>query len=159
MAGLKLLVLTGAAILALDSARAQDGAGPSPVPQVAAAKRDIESFCQGRTTYAPRFQTLADLNRDGKPDYILDYGEAQCSQGSNGFCGSAGCTLQIVVSSPRGYVNAFNENVRSWSLKQVRGEPIVALGLHGSACGRVGAASCSRDLVWNGRTFVPGGRR
>lgn len=154
-----ILVLLGAAILGSGTVASAQPAGIAAPPQVAAAKREIEGFCEGRTTYGPKFQTVADVSGDGRPDFILDYGEAQCSEGTNGFCGSAGCTLQVLVSTPNGYVDGFNSNVRSWTLQEDKGKTFLALGLHGSACGKVGAASCHKRLAWNGKTFAPARRR
>lgn len=45
------------------------------------------------------FMQLADLNGDGKNDYILD----TAVSGSSFWCGAANCTVMVFASSPQGY--------------------------------------------------------
>ncbi|CUH68393.1 His-Xaa-Ser repeat protein HxsA [Thalassovita autumnalis] len=45
------------------------------------------------------FMQLADLNGDGKNDYILD----TAVSGSNFWCGPSNCTVMVFASSPQGY--------------------------------------------------------
>jgi hypothetical protein len=100
------------------------------------------------------FQEARDVNGDGRRDFILDYGKAQCA-GSEGFyCGSAGCVTQVFVSLADGsYVKVLDENVRRLRFARVKGRPAMLLDLHGSACGKAGAAPCAFTLFWNGSAF------
>jgi hypothetical protein len=87
-------------------------------------------------------------------DYVLDYGQFECDGSSTYFCGTGGCLMQVFVSLPNGsYVKVLDENVRDLKFRRVRGRPAMVLDLHGSACGKVGAAPCPRTLLWDGRTF------
>jgi hypothetical protein len=143
----------------------QLGAGASGQPavlaEIAKVRAEIRDTCGGRATFKPGFQRTADFNGDGQPDYLLDYSQSECVGGmsTNPFCGSAGCTLDVLISSGGGYRQAYGSNVQGWSLAQAGGKSALVLSLHGSACGRSGHMGCQRRLVWNGDKFVPAGRR
>ncbi len=132
-------------------------AGNAAMPaEVAAARGAIRQECGGEARFKPGFQRIADLNGDGRPDYLLDYGEMECVGGDipNPFCGSAGCTLDIFVSTEDGYRQAYGDIVRAWSLANARGRAVLLLGLHGSVCGRAGFETCRKRLSWDGDRFV-----
>lgn len=147
------------------SVAAQFGAGalaqPAVPAEIAKVRAEIRDTCGGRATFKPGFQRTTDFNGDGQPDYLLDYSQSECVGGmsTNPFCGSAGCTLDILISSGGGYRQAYGSNVQGWSLAQAGGKSALVLSLHGSACGRSGHMGCQRRLVWNGDKFVPAGRR
>jgi hypothetical protein len=144
---------------------AQLGAGaraqPAVPAEIAKVRAEIRDTCGGRATFKPGFQRTADFNGDGRPDYLLDYSQSACVGGiaTNPFCGSAGCTLDILMSSEAGYRQAFGDNVRGWSLAEAGGRSVLVLSMHGSACGRSGHLECQRRLAWNGDKFVVAGRR
>jgi len=101
------------------------------------------------------FIVAEDVNDDGVDDYILDYGKFVCGNTQTYFCGSAGCLTQVFVSIPNGkYVKVLDEPVRELRFAHdAQGRPEMLLDLHGSACGKSGAAPCSVTLLWNGHTF------
>jgi hypothetical protein len=102
------------------------------------------------------FLTKKDINGDGVKDYILDYEKFECSDGSSGYCGSAGCVTQVYVSLPNGnYVKVLDENVYGISFVKIKQRPAMILELHSSACGKAGAAPCRLKLFWNGQKFSP----
>ncbi len=106
----------------------------------------------------PGFVESKDINADGVTDYILDYGRLKCGDAMSLYCGSAGCTTTVYASLPGGsYVVVLDDNVQALSFKTVKGKPAMILGLHGSACNKVGAAACDKILFWNGKTFKRGG--
>ncbi|WP_332694566.1 hypothetical protein [Bosea sp. (in: a-proteobacteria)] len=150
----RLVVLQLAAMLLAGSGALAQRA-PVP-PEVATVQAAIEAQCGGKASFKPGFQRVADFNGDGLPDYLLDYGAAECVGGEmvNPFCGSGGCTLDIFVSAADGYRQAYGDNVRDWSLATGRGRPVLLLGLHGSACGRAGFEPCRKRLRWDGDRFV-----
>jgi hypothetical protein len=144
-----------AAALVLASAlcaQAQQAALPKEVQAaIEASKKD----CGEPVRLGPKFVTSKDVNADGTPDYILDYENFQCGQMVTFFCGSGGCLTQVFVSLPDGgYVKAWDDNVREIRFKTLKGKPAMILDLHGSACGKVGAAPCPKTLYWNGNTFA-----
>ena len=100
--------------------------------------------------FRPKAVSTSDFNGDGRPDYIVDYSEIDC----RGYCGSAGCTVTILVSKGSEYVRAYDDNLHSFSIKPINGRDALVLDLHGSACGKVGAAQCRRVIVWSGNKFV-----
>jgi hypothetical protein len=102
------------------------------------------------------FVRQQDVNGDGRPDFILNYGEAQCGDASTYYCGTGGCLTQVFVSRDNGsYVQMLDENVRRLRFARVKGRPAMLIDLHGSACGRAGAEPCAMTLYWNGSTFSP----
>lgn len=143
---------------------AQVGAGAlaqQAVPaEIARVRAEIRDICGGRATFRPGFQRTVDFNGDGRPDYLLDYSQSECVGGmsTNAFCGSAGCTLDILISSGGGYRQVYGSNVQGWSLARAGGRTVLVLSLHGSACGRSGHMGCQRRLIWNGDAFVAAGR-
>ena len=126
-----------------------------PLPKdVQAAIDEAKKDCGERVSLKPKFVTTRDVNGDGKPDYVLDYGHFQCGDMVTFFCGSGGCLTQVFASLPDGsYVKAWDDNVRAMRFAKVKGKPGMILDLHGSACNKVGAAPCPKTLVWDGRTF------
>jgi hypothetical protein len=101
----------------------------------------------------PGFVIERDINGDGVKDYVLDYGAFQCG-GHLFFCGTTGCLTQVFASLPHdGYVKVLDENVRNIKFRTSKGRPAMIVDLHGSACGRAGAAPCSATLFWNGERF------
>lgn len=146
-----------AAMLVLACAFAAQ-AQQAPLPKdVQAAIEESRKDCGAPVRLRAKFVTSRDVNGDGKPDYILDYDKFECSGTPTAFCGSAGCLTQVFASLPDGsYVKAWDENVRAIRFAKVRGRPAMIVDLHGSACGKVGAAPCARTLTWDGKTFSGG---
>ncbi len=131
-----------------------DAALPSIVQ--AEIKSSQSSCAPEHSVLMPGFVAERDINGDGVEDYILDYGKFECGGNSGFFCGTAGCLVQVFASLPGGkYVKALDENVRSMKFGAIKGRPAIILDLHGSACGKVGAAPCPKILVWNGQDFAP----
>ena len=130
-------------------------AQPGNLPkEVQAAIDDNKKTCGEEVKLNPAFISEKDVNGDGVKDYVLDYGEFECGGSVSYFCGTGGCLTQVFVSlSNGGYVKVLDQNVRDIKFRNVRGQPAIALDLHGSACGKVGAAACRRTLVWDGKTF------
>jgi hypothetical protein len=123
-------------------------------PNIQAAIKENEKSCDKAPKFKAKFIAERDVNDDGVKDYILDYGEFECDGSSTYFCGTGGCLVQVFASLPNGgYVKVLDEDVRDLKFRRVRGRPAMVLDLHGSACGKVGAASCPRTLLWDGRTF------
>lgn len=97
-----------------------------------------------------------DINADGVSEYVLDYGKSKCGDIKGLFCGSGGCLTQVFASIEGGaYVKVLNKNVQGVQFRRVKGRPAMILGLHGTACGRSGAAQCGTTLYWNGSRFSP----
>lgn len=146
------LVLIGLASLA----PAMQAVAAPPLPSVVEARveQDVKDCDTHDAKFEKGFITRRDVNGDGKEDYILDYGHYSCG-GSHNFCGSGGCSMAIYVSRDGGHVMAMDDLVRDIHFKTIGGRPAMLLGLHGSACGKMGAAACGTTLYWNGEKFSP----
>lgn len=148
MRAARLLLIACADLAAASASHAQ-----SFPPVVQAAIAAARKGCEGKTEERRGFVTTRDVNGDGRPDYVLDYGAFRCD-GTADSCGSGGCTTQVFVSMPDGsYRKAYDDLARGVRFQGVRGRPAMILDLHGSACGRVGAADCRSTLYWNGERF------
>jgi hypothetical protein len=144
-------LIAGLVVVAMSTAHAQQAPLPNEVQAaIEASKKD----CGEKVALDAKFVTSRDINGDGKPDYVLDYEHFQCGEMVTYFCGSSGCLTQVFASLPDGsYIKALDENVRAIRFARIKGKPAMVLDLHGSACGKVGAAPCPKTLIWNGRTF------
>jgi hypothetical protein len=129
--------------------------------EVRLAIQDSVKQCGAEVTLKWGFVVAEDVNGDGVDDYVLDYGKFVCGDIRSYFCGSGGCLTQVFVSIPNGkYVKVLDENVRDLRFAyDPEGRPEMLLDLHGSACGKVGAAPCSVTLLWNGHRFSEAGRK
>jgi hypothetical protein len=112
--------------------------------------------CDEKVKFEKGFLTRRDVNGDGIEDFVLDYGHFICGQRSTDYCGSAGCLTQVFASLPDGkFIKSLDENVRGIKFTAVHGRPAMLLDLHGSYCGKAGAAPCNETLYWNGEKFSP----
>ena len=92
-----------------------------------------------RLSPRPGFVSEIEVNADGVPDLVLDWGAVEAPDGFMSFyCGSAGCLTELYVSVPGGWRRAFGDNVYGVIPAQV-----LEIPTHGSFCGRVGAAGCT----------------
>ncbi len=148
---MRIAVLIAGLVLLPVAAFAQPGNLPK---EVQAAIEENKKACGEAVTLKPGFVVEKDVNGDGVKDYVLDYGKFACANFVSFFCGTGGCLTQVFASlSGGGYVKALDQNVRQIKFRKVRGRPAIVLDLHGSACGKVGAAACPRTLVWDGKTL------
>ena len=101
---------------------------------------------------ADSFVLRGDFNGDGVADYVFNENESPCPDLT--MCGSAGCASSAYISSQNAHVQVFMDNVRGLSVVPSQPHDLLGVKLHGSACGKVGAAECSGVLEWNGQKFV-----
>jgi hypothetical protein len=164
----RIAIIIALAVLAATAAHAQPLPIPKPpvatgifaqsqqsLPQIVQdAIQESQKRCEPeRSALKTGFVLEKDINGDGRKDYILDYSKFQCGE-SFSFCGSAGCSMQVFASLKDGtYKNVWDDNVRDVQFARVKGRPAMILLLHGSVCGRVGAARCGLTLFWNGHEF------
>jgi hypothetical protein len=120
---------------------------PSFPASVAAAINSNTATC-GTFKGQPGFtRNDLDLNADGVNDWIVDYEHLECDGSSSTFCGSGGCTLQVLISNGRNaWIPRFEDNVREYSFKPVRGRMILRLEQHGIACRKPGTETCPKDV-------------
>jgi hypothetical protein len=145
------LAVLGVVLPASGPARARD----LPRQVQAEIDADIRECRPEKVVLGRGFVSQRDVNGDGTPDFILDYGAFQCGDRAAFYCGSGGCTTKVFVSTGRnGYAKVFDEIVRGMQFRTVNGRPAMMLNLHGSACGKVGAEPCGKTLTWNGTRFA-----
>jgi hypothetical protein len=155
---LSLLIIVIIAATSLASAvfvTPSNAAKPLPPEVQSEINEDIKD-CDGKVKFVKGFLTRRDVNGDGIEDFVLDYGRFICGQNATQYCGSAGCVTVIFASLPEGkFVKVLNDNVRGIEFKTLHGRPAMLLHLHGSSCGKAGAAPCNETLYWNGEKFSP----
>jgi hypothetical protein len=124
--------------------------------EIAASIQEKREACEpAHEEIEPGFITRQDVNGDHVDDYILDYGKFICGVDQSFFCGTAGCLTEVFASMPDGsFKKVLSENVREIRFARIKGRPALILDLHGSYCGKVGAARCDKTLHWNGREFT-----
>lgn len=126
-----------------------------PAVRAAIAKQSENCAKPDRVSLEKGFLTRRDVNGDGIPDYVLDYGSFKCGDTFMLYCGSAGCLTQVFASADGSYVKVLDENAQKVDFRTVKGRPAMLLGLHGSACGKRGVDACGATLYWNGSRFSP----
>jgi len=152
----------GAAAPAPAPQAASPAAPPAAVPTarpaiVARGQNDTFAMCRdsgGRPRAMEGFETVIDMNQDGQPDYIQDTGKVNCEGAVSALCGSAGCPLGVYLSGPGGYRSGFGSYAQDWRIEQGSSPPVLVLDMHGSACGRVGSATCTKRYAWDGRQIA-----
>ena len=87
-----------------------------------------------------------DVNGDGVADWKVNF---EAAQNPSFFCGTGGCQQRVYVSRNGGYVLAFDRTVRIFKLRKAKGQRLLDLDFHGSACGGAGVEECPRGYVWD----------
>jgi hypothetical protein len=123
------------------------GRTPSYPDSVASAINSNTATCESFKGKPGSTRNDLDLNGDGTNDWIVDYGHLECDGSTSMFCGSGGCTLQVLISNGRsGWVPKFEDTVRDYSFRPIRGKMILRLEQHGIVCGKPGTESCPKDI-------------
>lgn len=148
---MRTLIITIAAVIVALPATAQV---PSVPAVVQAALGEAVAQCDDEIVLEKGFIKQQDVNGDGVADFILDFNHYRCG-GTRLNCGSGGCTLQVFASLNGRHVKVIEDLVQAFRFGQIKGRPAVALGEHGSNCGRAGSERCAKVLYWNGFRFDP----
>jgi hypothetical protein len=76
---------------------------PTPPPQ---GDAHLTALCQGAWYSDPDHVQVADLDGDGREDYVLNWSGVQCQGGVTGraYCGAANCQIDVFLSA-RGYAD------------------------------------------------------
>ena len=95
----------------------------------------------GEVSVEPGFVRAEDLDGDGRGDIVLDHAAAVCSALASLGCSSGGCTVSFWLARDPGYMGVFSGMIRGYAV-----EPggILALDLHGTACGVFGFEPCRK---------------
>jgi hypothetical protein len=121
-------------------------------PSVAGAIRENAGMCEVFAAYEGFSRNDVDLNGDGIKDWLIDYDHVTCDGSVTFFCGSGGCTLQVLLSTAPGkWEMALEATVQRHRVTRRGKRNVLRLDLHGIHCGKVGAASCSTVMDFNKR--------
>ncbi len=108
--------------------------------------------CSGVATFNENALQAGDLDGDGAPDIVLDWGRVLCiGQSMRGFCGAANCQYDIFLST-QGYALSDTRLAVSATLVPHR-TGRMAIGFAGTA-GVCSQIDCSVPWLWNGAAFV-----
>lgn len=153
---------TNSCLLALSSlfVAATVQAGPARLPAVVSADlKEVAGECTAVGGKADTSQAVrrADLNGDGKEDYVLDVGSINCD-GAASIYGDREKPVSVYVGDGAGGAKkAFEDAVFGVSLEGAGPAARLWLTVSGQRCGRKPAADfaseafCDRYLVWSGR--------
>lgn len=123
--------------------------------EVKAALNNEIRTCKNRPKLERGLVEQRDVNADGITDFILHFEKLECDDEKHFYCGSGGCLIKVFASLPGGrYANVFDFTVREVHFKVREKTPIMITDVHGSFCGRIGAAPCEKYFYWDGTTFV-----
>ncbi len=123
------------------------GQAPSYPASVAAAINSNTAACDTFKAKPGFTRNDLDLNGDGANDWIVDYGHIECDGSATMFCGSGGCTLQVLISTGRNqWTPKFEDTVRGYSFKPSGGKMILRIEQHGIACRKPGTESCPKSI-------------
>jgi hypothetical protein len=106
----------------------------------------------GRATAQPGYQTRADLNGDGAPDFILDARRMACAGAPQALCPNGACSLLVLLSGPAGNQPVLSKDAWGWTLDSSSAPPALLVQLPPGSCGSVRGA-CTQRFQWNGTTM------
>ena len=128
---------------------------------VQAEIREARDSCKPEKIELPKdFVTRKDVNADGVPDFIVDWTNVRCKDGTRPSCGSLGCAVTVYASLPNGtYMKAFkhlSDTVRDYLFRRINGRPAVVPGFSGdyASCHKDPTTVCEVTAYWNGNEFT-----
>ncbi|OIP84903.1 MAG: hypothetical protein AUK37_05120 [Rhodobacterales bacterium CG2_30_65_12] len=96
---------------------------------------------EGSVAMEPGFERHEDLDGDGRDDVVIDYAAAVCSEMASLYCGSGGCTVGFFLARGEGFSKIFDGVIRGYTAQP---GGLLALDLHGTACGLYGFEACRK---------------
>jgi hypothetical protein len=120
-------------------------------PEVRKSLRYAHQECKraggGKVTFALETVRVADLTGDGRPDYVVSLEDTVCEGRPSVYCGTGGCTLDILVTLPKGGQRlVFSDRVLKYEILPYEGTKnaakTVRFHLHGAYCGKSGGTEC-----------------
>jgi hypothetical protein len=143
-AGLGFLMLAGQAMAATE-----------PPPELVEFTEEQAAFCRdlgGTPNILASYQTVRDLNGDGREDFLVNLANLECQGAWSAFCGSAGCPVNAWLSEPAGGFRRFDFGyLQGIEIQDGAPLPKLLAGYHGSLCGdpdRIGADTCTRTWTF-----------
>jgi hypothetical protein len=154
-------ILAAIALAGLTQLAAAAPSKPYPAQvsaEIADGRKECLSVGGKSMTASAEAVELSDVNGDGLPDYLVDYGQFQCNgaASSNLYCGTAGCPVVAFVAAPnKQYVQVSLGHLRGYTVVKADNLTLLQVNLHGSACGQVGAYDCVKRLRYASGRFEP----
>jgi hypothetical protein len=147
-----------ARLAALALLAALPGAAAEPPPALIEATEEASAVCRelgGTPGILPGYQTVRDLNGDGRDDFVTDLAQLQCAGAWSAFCGSAGCPVTAWLSEADGYERFDFGYLQGFDLREGEPLPRIVARYHGTMCGedRAGIEGCTR--TWTFATRDP----
>ena len=112
------------------------------------ARQDCQSFEDGKLTLGENVYTQIDVTGDGKPDEAIDFSEISCSTAASLYCGTGGCSLEVIADG-----KSTRFLTKDWKVFVWDEQPILMLIVHGSECGGNNLRRCYRATVWTEQGF------
>lgn len=113
--------------------------------QIDAAKAECTSFENGTFDMPEAAIQQVDLSGNGQADdWVFDYSSLQCSSAASLFCGTGGCSLDLIVGD-----TVTNKLVKAWSTVDLPNAHAIILQIHGANCGGTNMNPCFEALVWD----------
>jgi hypothetical protein len=147
-------MLGHARLAALAVLVALPAAADEPPPALIEATEEAFAQCRelgGVPAILSDYQTVRDLNGDGRDDFLTDLAHLQCAGAWTAFCGSAGCPVTAWLSGPDGYTRFDFGYLQGVEVRDGAGPlPEVVAYYHGTRCDddRVGAEGCTRTWTF-----------
>lgn len=145
--------LFAAALVATLPAAAQE-----PPPALIEATEEATAVCTGLGG-TPRilddYETIRDLNGDGREDFLTDLAHLECAGAWSAFCGDSGCPVTAWLSAPGdGYERFDLGRLRSFTIEEGTGAlPALVARYAAAACGQEGSDECTR--TWRFASNAP----
>lgn len=121
-------VLLFASLLTATVASGQDL--PAPIQELTDGNMAACREAGGTPRLTPDHARSADLNGDGRPDYLIDLAGLDCENAWSYFCGSAGCPVSVWVSEDDGWKEIWGGYAQS---ARIEGS-VVEIHQHGEFC-------------------------
>jgi hypothetical protein len=140
------------ALVAALAAQPAAASGPEPPPALIEATEAASAQCRelgGTPAILASYQTVADLNGDGREDFVTDLAGLQCDGAWSAFCGSAGCPVAAWLSAPGGAHARFDlGELQGFEIVDGAPLPTLRAAYHASRCGEDRSEGCTRSWTF-----------
>lgn len=149
-------VACACALAACGAGNGGGAAAPTAFPPEVAARIALEeTYCaDGLGALEPvsleALQT-GEFNADGATDYVLSHSNFRCTEGGYPYCGSAGCSFTVFMSSAGGALTPIEMgNAQDYTITRDGDRDVLDVAAHGQI---VGADTEYLRLRWDGEGF------
>ena len=94
------------------------------------------------TTLPDGVLTPAEINHDGRPDWLIRWPD------SSQFCGTGGCRVSLYISDGDRFIRAFDRQALRFDMGEVAGELHIETALHALHCSDQ-SVECLRTWAWD----------